>query len=131
MLNPLMHLFLLVSGTYAIAFLFFGDTTSVQAISLYEYSDSVFGWKQFGITTAAAIIAHTIGFLFRGKVGLVFLPIAMAAGFYSWLYAAVVYWDNSLYFQFLILCIPNLLFWVWYTLQFRRRARGEFEAFVH
>jgi hypothetical protein len=100
-------------------------------MNLYVLSQEWFGWKTVGVTAAIAMIAHSVGFLARGAVGLVALPIAMAAGFYTWLYGSIVYIDNSLYFQCLILCVPNLLFWVWYTLQFRRRARGEIEAFVH
>lgn len=130
-LNPLMHLFLFLAGIIAISFLGFGETESVQSMKLYEFSQEIFGWKTVGITAAIAMLSHTVGFLVRGRVGLVVLPVAMTAGYYTWFYASVVYIQNSLYFQCLILCVPNLLFWIWYTLQFRRRARGEVEAFVH
>ena len=129
-LNVLMHPFLLLTTVLAIAFLGFGDTASVQAMVLYQNTDFIFGWSLFGLAAAGAMIAHSIAFLVRGAVGKVFMPIAMFLGFFAWLYASLLYLGGGFYFQFLILCVPNLWFWVWYSINFRRRYRGEYQAFV-
>lgn len=130
-LNPLMHLFLIITTAFAVALLFFGDTTTVQAVVLYQQSDYIFGINQFGLVAGTAMVAHSLAFWFRKKVGLVCMPIAMACGFYAWLYATVLYLDGGFYFQFIVACVPNLLFWSWYAWQFNRRRRGEINAFVH
>lgn len=130
-LNPLMHLFLLITLVFGIAFVFFGDTTSVQASVLYMNSAEWFGWNQFGLSCLAAMVAHTASFMLRGKWNLYLLPTAMAFGFFAWLYASIIYLDGGFFFQFAVACFPNLLFWVWYSFQFSRRARGKNQAFVH
>lgn len=130
-LNPLMHLFLLINAVFAIAFVFFPGTETVQASLLFTASAKVFGIDQFGLATLVAMVAHTLAFWFRGKVALVLMPIAMAAGFFAWLYASILYIGAGLLFQFAVACLPCLGFWAWYSIQFNRRRRGEFTAFVH
>lgn len=130
-LNPLMHLFLLITVTFGIAFVFFPGTETVQASILFQESASLFGVNQFGLFALISMVAHSLAFWFRGRVGLVCMPIAMVAGYFAWFYASVIYLMSGFVFQFAVSCLPNLGFWCWYALQFNRRRRGEFKAFVH
>ena len=130
-LNPLMHLFLFTTAVFGIAFVFFGDTVTVQQSLLFMLSDDILGWNQFGLACLAAMISHSVSFILRGKWNLIFLPLAMMFGFFAWLYASILFIDAGLFYQFAVSCLPNLGFWAWYSWQFRRRATGKTQAFVH
>lgn len=131
-LNPLMHVFMFILLAFTVAFLFFGETDSVQASVLYQQTVmiddiAVNAWAAAG---ALAIFLHTAGMLFRGKWGIKMLKFAIFAGFYVWLWAAVVYLQDGYWFQFFANALPNIAFWTWYAWQYRRRYNGQRVAFV-
>ena len=132
-LNPFMHVFLFMLLGLSVAFLFFGDTLSVQSVVLYSETiretsrGIVSAWGLIGLTV---IILHTVAFLIQGKIGLNLLRGALFGGFFVWLWAAVIYIQGGFFIQLLVFCFPNLYFWVWYALEWAKRKRGDEVAFV-
>lgn len=131
-LNPLMHVFMFVLLVFTIAYLFFDHTETVEASVLYQQTDMVGGVavNSWGAVGALAIVLHSLGMLIRGKWGMKMLRAAIFAGFYVWLWAAVVYLQDHFWFQFFAAGVPNLAFWTWYAWQYRRRHNNEVVAFV-
>lgn len=131
-LNPLMHVFIFLTLAFSVAFLFFGDTTSVSASILYIETIGVTQsalnlWAIIGIAT---VTSHLTGLLIRGKIGDFLMRITWFGGFYMWLWAAVIYIGAGFWFQLIVAAVPNLLFWTWYAWQWRKRHNNERVAFV-
>lgn len=135
-LNPLMHVFLLITLVTSVAFLFFGHTEPVMTSVLYTNTVGIgqIAVNHFGVIGITTIALHVIGLLIRGRYGIQLMRFAMFGGFYIWLLACIIYIESGFLFQLLIGGIPNLLFWAWYAWQWRRRYthqnQPEYEAFV-
>lgn len=136
MLNPLMFVFLYVTLAFSVAFVFFGETKTVQLSPLYMESKAageewVSLWGAIGLMVVAL---HCAGLLIRNLPGIYMMIAAAVGGFYLWLWATVLYAQEDLWFQFAAAAIPNLLFWCWYTWQWYRRFTHQgnktFSAFV-
>lgn len=131
-LNPLMHVFMFILLVFTVSYLFYGDTEAVEASVLYQQTNMVgdVAVNSWGAVGALAIVLHTLGMLIRGKWGMKMLRGAIFAGFYVWLWAAVVYLEDHYWFQFFAAAVPNLFFWGWYAWQYRRRRNNKVVAFV-
>ncbi len=131
-LNPLMHGFLFLTLVLSIAFLFFGDTASVQAFVLYQNTLSLDNGfvNLWGIIGLIVMASHTAAFWIRGFWGAQLMRLNVFGGLYLWVWAATIYVLGGFWFQLLVFAIPNIYFWLWYAQQWRKRRRGDKVAFV-
>lgn len=131
-LNKLMHPFLFITLALSIGFLFFGHTQSVQAFSLYLLSLNIDGSfvTTWGLIGLISMILHTLGFLIRGKYGVMMMMLSLFGGFYLWTYAIIIFAAAGYILQILVVAGPNLYFWGWYAIEWNKRKRGEEVAFV-
>jgi hypothetical protein len=118
-----MHLFIFMTFVFGFSFTFFSHTNTVQSSILYAQTQNFSGsaLNTWGVIAMLAPICHIVGLLIRGKYGIHFMQAAMYGGFYVWLWAFIVYVSGDFWFQVAAGAVPNLLFWVWYAWQWRRR----------
>ncbi len=116
----------------SIAFLFFGDTASVQAFVLYQDTLTIDNGfiNLWGIIGLFVMASHTLAFWVRGFWGAQLMRLNVFGGLYLWIWAATIYVLGGYWFQFLIFALPNIWFWLWYGWQWRKRRRGDRVAFV-
>lgn len=113
LINPLSHIFFLITLVMGLAFGAFPDffhveTTVLFVQTLVSFPDliaNIWGWAMLAVSIANVILLMT-----RWRFG---QCVAMA-GFMGWLYAALVYILAGYWFGLLAVAIPNLLFWVYY-----------------
>lgn len=131
-LNPFMHVFLYMTMVWGIAMTFFAGTDTVSTTILYQETQDVGSGfvNTWGLIAMATMVTHTIAFWIRGKWGVRMMGWCVFAGFYLWLWAGIIYLESGFLFQFLIACVPNMAFWVWYAWQRVKRKRGDEVAFV-
>lgn len=132
LLNPLMHVFIFVQLVFGSAFLFFGDTNTVQSSVLYQQTLS---WgpgtvNMWGLIGFLVPILHLFGVVIRGKFGIQLMRLALAGGFFIWLWAVVLYVQDDFWFQLLAGAVPNLSFWIWYAWQWYIRYKHPYDATV-
>lgn len=117
-----MHVFLFITFVFAIAFLFFGYTDTVQASVLYSQTISIDNainlWAIVGLV---AVAANYIGLIIRNRFGMALMQVSWISGFYMWLWASVIYIQGAFFLQFFAAALPLLIFWMWYAWQWRRR----------
>lgn len=117
--NPLMHPFLLITAVTGIAFVFFHGTLPVQSSILYQltvghlpdYSASI-----WGIIALLVAAAHVVAIQIRER----WLGVLVTwTGTLLWLYAVILFALFGFWLQVFTGGIPNLLFWIWYSLYVR------------
>lgn len=128
--NPLMHVFMFLLLAFSLGMLI-GDP-SVMATELYSQTaeiglNAVNLWGAVGVIT---LIFHTAGMLIRGRWGPHLLRFAVFGGCYVWLWAAVIYIMGGFWFHLVANALPNIMFWVWYAWQWRKRYNNRDNPFV-
>jgi len=114
LLNPLMHIFFLISLVFGFAFgiapEFFGaDQTVLFKETELNYWDGI--TSLWGLGLIVVTLSNTVVLLTRWRwLG---SPTAWT-GFFLWLYAMLVYLQEGFWLGLFGAALPNILFWAWY-----------------
>ncbi len=106
------HLFFYIAFMFGLAFVLPPQAFGLGVIELFKFSSIHNLSILWGLGLLSVTAINTIMLLTRSRI---LGSIVGVLGFSCWLYAAFAYFILGQPFGFLVVAVPNMLFWGWYT----------------
>lgn len=113
------HLFLFITLMFGIAFVLPPELFATGLSPLSSFSSGVGVGALWGVGLITVTVLNTIMLLTRIKA---LASVTGVLGFCLWLYAAFAYAHVGYWLGLLVIALPSVMFWAWYSLivtQFR------------
>ena len=119
--NPFLPFFTFQNLVIGIFFTLGSYITKINSLVLFEGLDAllpaVLAANIWGGLLVLVFIGHCVGLYYRSEI---ICSIVAMTGFVLWLYAFWVYLFSLSILALLAIAIPQLYFWGWYFVKFRR-----------
>lgn len=118
------HLFFYITLIFGLAFILPPDVLGVATSPLYEFTHAGPWGFWWGVGLIVVFVANTVMLITRSRR---LAGIVGVLGFSLWVFAAFAYIFMGFWFGLLVVAIPSLIFWGWYSITVSQFSRSLYD----